>query len=87
MSGQITEERLRLSVRRVFTLRRKQFGNFPYFPLKQLAVAVIHDLKMEHADRPSLTQPYAGACCQPHYDQVKEYILDNLDISAALPPE
>ena len=74
---ELTEDRIRLAVRRVFTVRRKQFGNFPNYPLVPLIATVLNDLQK------TMAVPWS----QLQHDQVREYILDNLDINASLPPE
>ena len=74
---ELTEENIKIAVRRVFTIRRRQFGNFPNFPLEPLITSVMSDLSKNVGSHPS---PDNSA-------KVREYILTNLDINASLPPE
>jgi hypothetical protein len=74
---ELTEENIKIAVRRVFTVRRRQFGNFPNFPLEPLITSVMSDLFKNVGAHP--TQENSG--------KVREYILTNLDINASLPPE
>lgn len=74
---EITEDRIERAVRHVFAVRRKQFGNFPNYPLVALIATVMDELQK------TLTHQWN----QQDAEQVREYILDNLTINASLPAQ
>ncbi len=77
MPEEISDERINIAVRRIFTVRRRQFGNFPNYPLLPLVNSVMNELQ----------KTMERQWTQEDHNKIKEYILDNLDISAALPAE